>query len=50
MNTFTKQKQTHRLENRFVAKGGREIGSLGSADANCYIFIYRIDKQQSPTV
>ena len=35
----TKQKQTHRENRRVVAKGegvGGWIGSLGSADANCY--------------
>ena len=26
------------------------IGSLGLADANCFIYIYRMDEQQGPTI
>lgn len=42
MNLSMKQKQTHRQTQRLVVakgEGGRErwIGSLGLADANCYI-------------
>ena len=54
-------KKNREVRNRFTdvenglwlprEKGGRGgwIGSLGLADANCNI-IYRMDKQQSPTV
>ena len=53
MNLFTKQKQTHRHREQTCGcqggGGGGEgrIGSLGLADAN---YLYRIDKQQGPTI
>ena len=55
MNISTKQKQTHRYKAQTcgfqgeVGVGEGRIGSLGLADAN-YNIIYRMDKQQGPTV
>ena len=54
MNLSTKQKQTHRhREQACRCYAGEEdgeecIGNLGLADANQYM--YRMDKQQGPTV
>ena len=50
----TKRKQTHRHREQIgcchgeVDERDRSIGSLGLADAS--YFIYRMDKQQGPTV
>ena len=50
MNISTKQKQTHRhREQTVVAKGlGRE--GLGVWDQQMQTSVYRMDKQQGPTV
>ena len=54
MNLSKKPKQTYRLREQTYGcqEGGRTeegwTGSLGLADANYYIF--RMDKQQGPTV
>ena len=51
MNLFTKQKQTH-IENKLmITKGGRgRRDKLGVWDEQIHTTIYKIDKQQGPTV
>ena len=54
MNLFTKQKQTHRCKKKtpMVTKGERGGGrdKLGVWDQQIQIIIYKVDKQQGPTV
>ena len=52
-NELTKQKQTHRQENKLmVTKGGRGLGKdkLGVWDQQIQPTIYKRDKQLGPTV
>ena len=50
LSTKQRQKQTHRHRDRLVvAKGGGGDG-LGVWDQQMQIIIYRMDKQQGPTV
>ena len=52
MNLFTKQKQTHRHRKQTYGyqrgRGGRD--KLGVLDKQIQTTIYKIDKQQGPTV
>ena len=52
MNLFTKQKQTHRLRENLGLPGGRVEGRdrLGVWDWHVHAAIFKIDKQQGPTV
>ena len=52
-NLSTKQKQTHRhREQTYGCQGGGKIGreGVGGWDQQMQSIIYRIDKQQGPTV
>ena len=53
MNLFTKQKQTHRHRKQTygyqVGKGGGR-DKLGVWDQQIHTTIYKVDKQQGPTV
>ena len=53
MNLLTKQKQTHRLRKRIYGYQGGRVGwrdRLGVWDWHIHTTIYKIDKQQGPTV
>ena len=54
MNLFTKQKQTHRHRKQTYGyqkgNGGGRRDKLGVWDYQIQTTIYKIDKQQSPTV
>ena len=52
MNIFTKQKQTYRYENKhMVTKGETERRGINQElGINIHTTIYKIDKQQGPTV
>ena len=51
MNTSKKQKQTHRhKEQTYGCQGGEGREGLGVWDQQMQTIIYRMDKQQGPTV
>ena len=51
MNLFTKQKQTHRLREQTYGYWGKgERARLGGWDWHIHTAIFKIDKQQGPTV
>ena len=50
MNLFTKRRQTHRQRNLWLPKGKQGRDQLGVWDQQIQATIYKIDKQQGPTV
>ena len=50
MNISTKQTHRHKEQTCGCPSGAGDGGGLGVWDEQMYIIIYKMDKQQSPTV